>query len=496
LIHHISDIRSWEGFEEVMISRGSKGLDCTIEAKYVTKGDPDLSPEPESSRGKRKKTPDPPRAVYSDAKDDVVKAKKSTNLPPEKKPRKSATSVAVEAIAISADRQSLFMERLSLLSNHWRCKKGNDCPNGGNQCFVHPVVQESDVKDKHYAITLDDFHLWIKQWNTKHPDDVNVSSVPMDLMIKWIRNGENEQRVGGRKGKGKGKEVIMQGAPIEGPASSASTQPAIYNFYGGSEVKKEEVLAPANMLAIPRAPTTSYPMISPFFNPIPPPELQAYQHTYMQPPTTNSPYFQRRRPSPPSLPYIRHQERLFEPSLSAWDMRSLRESSPIRGDAEVDDQLASFKGWLHRTLPPNRHNHVTDLISIAVDMQYDPDQLKSVTVARARELHIPVGVLDLVKAEVSPWRKWWNSQADQSSARPSSTRARTSIMRLSQSQIQDSQGGDSSGIDIVYNTYPEDEERFKSTAENSQKAAWDDVLRPGMFDDDYMTEGSNGVEES
>ncbi len=70
------------------------------------------------------------------------------------------------------------------------------------------------------------------------------------------------------------------------------------------------------------------------------------------------------------------------------------------------------------------------------------------------------------------------------------------MMRPSQRQIQDSQGGDSSGIDIVYNTYPEDEERFKSTAENSQKAAWDDILRPGMFDDDYMTEGSNGVEES
>jgi hypothetical protein len=104
LVHHISDMRSWEGFEEVMISRGQKGLDCTIKARYVTKGDPESSPEPESSRGKRKKTPEPPRAVYSDAEDDVVEAKKLTNLPPEKKPRKSATSVAAEAIAISADR--------------------------------------------------------------------------------------------------------------------------------------------------------------------------------------------------------------------------------------------------------------------------------------------------------------------------------------------------------------------------------------------------------
>jgi hypothetical protein len=59
--------------------------------------------KPESLRGKRKKTPDPPRAVYSDAKDNVVKAKKSTNLPPKKKPRKSATSIAVKAIAILAN---------------------------------------------------------------------------------------------------------------------------------------------------------------------------------------------------------------------------------------------------------------------------------------------------------------------------------------------------------------------------------------------------------
>ncbi len=69
----------------------------------MIKGDPKLSPEPESSRGKRKKTPEPPRVVYSDAKDNIIKAKKSTNLPPEKKPRKSATSVAAEVITILAN---------------------------------------------------------------------------------------------------------------------------------------------------------------------------------------------------------------------------------------------------------------------------------------------------------------------------------------------------------------------------------------------------------
>ncbi len=65
----------------------------------------------------------------------------------------------------------------------------------------------------------------------------------------------------------------MQGAPIKGLALSGLTQLAIYNFYRGLKVKKEEVLAPANMLAISRAPTTLYPIISPFFNPIPPPKL-------------------------------------------------------------------------------------------------------------------------------------------------------------------------------------------------------------------------------
>jgi hypothetical protein len=49
--------------------------------------------------------------------------------------------------------------------------------------------------------------MWIKQWNKKHPDNINISSVPIELIIKWIRNSENKQRVSGRKGKGKGKEI-------------------------------------------------------------------------------------------------------------------------------------------------------------------------------------------------------------------------------------------------------------------------------------------------
>jgi len=111
LIFYIEDRDSFKRFENMMVSRGSRGVDYVIEARFVTKGDPDSSPILDRTSGKRRKIPDPPKLVYSDDDSD---AKKS--IPPIKKPRKSATTIAVESLVEERKGQSQKMERLSQLS--------------------------------------------------------------------------------------------------------------------------------------------------------------------------------------------------------------------------------------------------------------------------------------------------------------------------------------------------------------------------------------------
>jgi hypothetical protein len=76
-----------------MVSRGSRGVDYALEARFVTKGDLELSPILDRTSGKRHKILDPPKLVYSDNDSD---AKKS--IPLIKKPRKLATTIAMESL--------------------------------------------------------------------------------------------------------------------------------------------------------------------------------------------------------------------------------------------------------------------------------------------------------------------------------------------------------------------------------------------------------------
>jgi len=82
---------------------------------------------------------------------------------------------------------------------------------------------------------------------------------------------------------------------------------------------------------------------------------------------------------------------------SAFEMTSLRESSPIHGNADVDDQLSSFQLWLRQKLPAYRLNAVDDVIHKAKEYQWDPDQLKDLLDERALQRIIPLEVLDLIK---------------------------------------------------------------------------------------------------
>jgi len=174
-VFHIEDKDSFERFEIMMVSRGPKGLDCIIEARFVTKGDPDSSPEPERASGKRRKTPDPPKLVYSDDDSDTKKSN-----PPVKKARKTATTVAIESLVEDRRIQSIHMEHLSLLSAYWRCNGGErrGCPNKNRQCFVHG--------EDHFRIELEDFHIWLKQWKKELPTETNLTIIPTNLIIKWI----------------------------------------------------------------------------------------------------------------------------------------------------------------------------------------------------------------------------------------------------------------------------------------------------------------------
>jgi hypothetical protein len=91
---HILDIGSWNRFENTMVLRGAKGTKCTLKIKYVTRGDPESSPEPEARAGRVRKALDLLRRVYSDGDDNIKK-----NAPPIKKPWTSAILVVVKLLA-------------------------------------------------------------------------------------------------------------------------------------------------------------------------------------------------------------------------------------------------------------------------------------------------------------------------------------------------------------------------------------------------------------
>ena len=53
-------------------------------------------------------------------------------------------------------------------------------------------------------------------------------------------------------------------------------------------------------------------------------------------------------------------------------MRALRESSLIRGDANIKEELASFRAWLDTHLPRNRRADISNLMGMASEEQINP----------------------------------------------------------------------------------------------------------------------------
>ena len=76
-----------------MISRGSKGINYIIKARFITKGDPELLPELEKALGKRRKILDPPKLVYLDNNSNTKKS-----IPLIKKARKIATTITITSL--------------------------------------------------------------------------------------------------------------------------------------------------------------------------------------------------------------------------------------------------------------------------------------------------------------------------------------------------------------------------------------------------------------
>jgi hypothetical protein len=76
-----------------MVSRGSKGINYIIEARFITKGDLESSPILDRTSRKRYKIPDPSKLVYSDNNSNTKKS-----ILPIKKPRKSATTIIIESL--------------------------------------------------------------------------------------------------------------------------------------------------------------------------------------------------------------------------------------------------------------------------------------------------------------------------------------------------------------------------------------------------------------
>jgi len=268
-----------------------------------------------------------------------------------------------------------------------------------------------------------------------------------------------------------------------------------HNYYG-DKFKGEE--PSTGLYSVPRAPPPRRsPIYTADYDPIPPPEFVAierasrrraellHQQNLLRHPRASSPYFQRRRPSPPSLPAIPRPWYQAK-SSSAFDMRALRESSPIRGDADIEEELASFRAWLDTHLPRNRRADISNLMGMASEEQIDPKQLKAMEKSEAKEHGIPWGFLLVVKDQVSPWRTVWNSEVNRSSR--SNIGAPALIANMggpSYSTIPDTQAGDSIPPDVVFGTYPEDEISFYQGEGNSQKQDWEDFMSPSLFGEEY-----------
>jgi len=171
------------------------------------------------------------------------------------------------------------------------------------------------------------------------------------------------------------------------------------------------------------------------------------------------------------------------------NMRSLRESSPLRGDTDIEDALASFNRWLTDRLPLNRRSDIPVVLSIASKEKLDPMQLKSLQKGDAEDLGIPWGFLLALKKEVSPWKDHWNAH-QRVISRPAPRAPTANMSAPSQRTIPDTYIGDSIPTDIVYDTYPDPEFDEYLGIGNSQKQDWE-----GLFDDGLFG-GSGGGGES
>ena len=76
-----------------MVSRGLKDINYIIKARFITKKDPELLPELEKVLGKRRKTPDSLKLVYSDNNSNTKKS-----ILPIKKARKIATTITIMSL--------------------------------------------------------------------------------------------------------------------------------------------------------------------------------------------------------------------------------------------------------------------------------------------------------------------------------------------------------------------------------------------------------------
>ena len=93
LIFYIKDKDSFKRFENIIVSRGSRGINYVIKARFVTKEDLNSSPILDRTSRKRRKIPDPPKLVYSDNDSNTKKS-----IPLIKKPRKLATTITIESL--------------------------------------------------------------------------------------------------------------------------------------------------------------------------------------------------------------------------------------------------------------------------------------------------------------------------------------------------------------------------------------------------------------
>ena len=335
-------------------------------------------------------TKEKPSATLKRAFDD-------TDFPTTKKPTTTTGRMLADLENKVRAEEGTYNGVMTEIQIKWVCKRAS-CNNYDKFCWVN--------NDRHHYLSAEHLRRWATEIRSNSYDsDISLPSRDQRLDLqKEFRERQLSRSLR--------EDAQNERRRNNYPTRASEVAPVMYprpTMYG----------SPAPIQAHPTyyPPTPWHHQYGSFYPSLQPPPRPFYSiqqevnswnspTPFQQPPLLA---FQSPPPQEPSLPPNRPEDTVVEPALS---MASLRESSPIRGDLDIREQLADFKQWLVEKLPLNRQAKLTFVMDIAEEQWWDVDQIKRLSNQDAFDWKIPTGLLQLIKKEVSGFKKAFKSETD------------------------------------------------------------------------------------